>query len=126
MDVRLSAEQEALRDSVVRVAERYGPTAVGQLDDEARLDAVESAVVDAGWRELRASDGGDGPLASGVEVAIVAEALGRRLVEVPVPRADARRGAPSPRRRTRRRRRRDDRAHRRPRGHRPGHRRVGP
>ena len=80
MDVRLSAEQEALRDSVVRVAERYGPTAVGQLEDEVRLDGVESAVVDAGWRELRASDGGDQPLASGVEVAIVAEALGRRLV----------------------------------------------
>jgi len=83
MDVRLSAEQEALRDSVVRVADRYGPTAVGQLEDEARLDGVESAVAAAGWRELRASDGGDQPLASGVEVAIVAEELGRRLVEAP-------------------------------------------
>lgn len=83
MDVRLSAEQEALRDSVVRVAERFGPTAVGQLDDEARLDGVDAAVADAGWRELRAAADGTEPLASGVEVAIVAEELARRLVEAP-------------------------------------------
>jgi hypothetical protein len=38
-------------------------------------------VSSSGWRELRSSSG-DGPLASGVEVALVAEELGRGLADV--------------------------------------------
>jgi alkylation response protein AidB-like acyl-CoA dehydrogenase len=83
MDVRLSAEQQALRDSVAQVVERLGARAVGQLDDVERVAKLDAAVAASGWRELRASDDGRVPLASGVEVAIVAEELGRGLVDAP-------------------------------------------
>jgi alkylation response protein AidB-like acyl-CoA dehydrogenase len=83
MDVRLSTEQQALRDSVAQVVEKLAPTAVGQLDDLERVDKLDAAVASSGWRELRASEDGGAPLASGVEVAIVAEELGRGLVDAP-------------------------------------------
>jgi len=83
MDVRLSPEQQALRDSVAQVVERLAPRAVGQLDDLERIDKLDAAVAASGWRELRASEDGGAPLASGVEVAIVAEQLGRGLVDAP-------------------------------------------
>jgi alkylation response protein AidB-like acyl-CoA dehydrogenase len=82
MDVRLSAEQIALRDTVVQVAGRHGLRTVADLDDEARRARLESAVVAAGWREIRADDGYGSPLASGVEVSIIAEELGRCLADV--------------------------------------------
>lgn len=81
MDVRLSPEQRALRDSVAQVVDRLGPTAVGQLDDDERAAKLDSTVAAAGWRELRVPDEGDRPLASVVEVAIVAEELGRGLAD---------------------------------------------
>ena len=83
MDVRLSTEQQALRDSVAQVVERLAPRAVGQLDDAERIDKLDAAVAASGWRELRAAEDGGVPLASGVEVAIVAEQLGRGLVDAP-------------------------------------------
>jgi alkylation response protein AidB-like acyl-CoA dehydrogenase len=83
MDVRFSPEQEALRDSVAKVAERLGPQAVGQLDDAERAGKLDAAVAASGWRELRIGDEHGAPLASGVEVAIVAEELGRRVVDAP-------------------------------------------
>jgi alkylation response protein AidB-like acyl-CoA dehydrogenase len=85
MDVRLSPEQQALRDSVAQVVERLAPRAVAQLDDAERVAKLDAAVAASGWRELRAPDGDQGraPLASGVEVAIVAEQLGRGLVDAP-------------------------------------------
>jgi alkylation response protein AidB-like acyl-CoA dehydrogenase len=83
MDVRLSTEQQALRDSVAQVVEKLAPTAVGQLDDLERIDKLGAAVAASGWRELRAAEDGGAPLASGVEVAIVAEELGRGLVDAP-------------------------------------------
>jgi alkylation response protein AidB-like acyl-CoA dehydrogenase len=82
MDVRLSPEQQALRASAAQVVDRLGPQAVGQLDDVERTEKLDAAVAASGWRELRAADG-DGPLASGVEVAVVAEELGRGLADVP-------------------------------------------
>ena len=45
MDVRLSAEQQALRDSVAHAVDRTGPKAVADLGDHeraARLDATSS------------------------------------------------------------------------------------
>ncbi|HET6952300.1 MAG TPA: acyl-CoA dehydrogenase [Acidimicrobiales bacterium] len=85
MDVRLSPEQQALRDAAAQIADRLGPHAVGELDDEERTGKLDAAVAASGGRELRtpAEDGGDAPLASGVEAAIVAEELGRGLVDVP-------------------------------------------
>jgi alkylation response protein AidB-like acyl-CoA dehydrogenase len=83
MDVRLSPEQQALRDSVVQVVDHLGPRAVGQLDDAERVEKLDAAVTAAGWRELRAPEESGAPLASGVEVAIVAEELGRGLIDAP-------------------------------------------
>jgi alkylation response protein AidB-like acyl-CoA dehydrogenase len=83
MDVRLSPEQQALRYSATQIVDRLGPRAVGQLDDRERADKLEAAVLASGWRELRVSEGDGEPLASAVEVAIVAEELGRGLADSP-------------------------------------------
>jgi alkylation response protein AidB-like acyl-CoA dehydrogenase len=83
MDVRLSAEQRALRDSAAQVVDRLGPRTVRGLDDDERRAKLDAAVGAAGWRELRAADEGSAPLASGVEVSIVAEELGRGLADAP-------------------------------------------
>jgi alkylation response protein AidB-like acyl-CoA dehydrogenase len=88
MDVRLSPEQQALRDAATQVVDRLGPRTVADLDDGERTTKLDAAVAASGWRELRAADGVDGgdaqpPLASGVEVAIVAEELGRGLADAP-------------------------------------------
>ena len=83
MDVRLSSEQQALRDSVAQVVARLGPHAVGALDDAERAGKLDAAVAAAGWRELRTPEAGDTPLGSGVEAAVVAEVLGRGLADTP-------------------------------------------
>lgn len=77
MDVRLTAEQQQLRDAAAEVAGDLGPGSVADLDDQARVARLEKAVDATGFRTLR-SDG-----ASAVEVAIVAEEFGRGLVDVP-------------------------------------------
>jgi alkylation response protein AidB-like acyl-CoA dehydrogenase len=81
MDVRLSAEQQALRDSVARVVDRYGPDTVRSLDDTERRAGLDAAVDASGWRDLRLPTGGGAPQASGVEAAVVAEELGRGLAD---------------------------------------------
>jgi alkylation response protein AidB-like acyl-CoA dehydrogenase len=81
MDVRLSPEQEALRDSVALVVERLGPKAVGELDDRERITKLDAAVESSGWRELRTAADDGSPWASGVETAIVAEELARGLAD---------------------------------------------
>jgi Acyl-CoA dehydrogenase, C-terminal domain len=82
MDVRLSAEQQALRDAAAHVVDRLGPETVPGLDDTERVGRLDAAVVESGWRELRTAVDGGGPLASGVEVALVAEELGRGVADV--------------------------------------------
>jgi alkylation response protein AidB-like acyl-CoA dehydrogenase len=77
MDARLTAEQRDLRDAAARLASDLGPGSVADLADDARAARLEKAVAETGWRSLR-PDG-----ASGVEVAIVAEELGRGLADVP-------------------------------------------
>jgi Acyl-CoA dehydrogenase, C-terminal domain len=77
MDVRLTAEQRQLRDAAAKLADDLGPAAVQDLGDESRIARLDKQVETTGWRSLR-SDG-----ASGVEVAIVAEEFGRRLVDAP-------------------------------------------
>jgi alkylation response protein AidB-like acyl-CoA dehydrogenase len=81
VDVRLSAEQIALRDSVVQVVGRLGPRTVPELGDAERAAKLDAAVAASGWRELRAAGDGGAPWASAVEVAIVAEELGRGLAD---------------------------------------------
>lgn len=99
MDVRLSPEQRALRDATAQMVDRLGPKAVGQLDDRERVDKLEAAMAATGWRELRVDDDG-GPLASGVEVAVVAGETGRGLADTafvgPLLAADLRRIAGLP------------------------------
>ncbi|ORW96775.1 acyl-CoA dehydrogenase [Mycobacterium sp. IEC1808] len=77
MDVRLTAEQQQLRDAAAKLADDLGPGAVEDLDDSNRITRLDKQIETTGWRSLR-SDG-----ASGVEVAVVAEEFGRRLVDAP-------------------------------------------
>jgi Acyl-CoA dehydrogenase, C-terminal domain len=77
VDVRLTSEQQQLRDAAASVADDLGPGSVADLDDSSRVARLEKAVDATGFRTLR-SDG-----ASGVEVAIVAEEFARGLVDVP-------------------------------------------
>ncbi|MFZ1178663.1 MAG: acyl-CoA dehydrogenase family protein [Mycobacterium sp.] len=77
MDVRLTAEQQQLRDAAAKLADDLGPAAVQDLADGNRIARLDKQIGMTGWRSLR-SDG-----ASGVEVAIVAEELGRRVVDAP-------------------------------------------
>ena len=77
MDVRLTNEQQQLRDAAAKLADDLGPGSVADLEDEKRVARLEKAVEATGFRTLR-SDG-----ASGVEVAIVAEEFARGLVDVP-------------------------------------------
>lgn len=77
MDVRLTAEQQHLRDAAAKLADNLGPAAVQDLDDESRIARLDKQIEATGWRALR-SDG-----ASGVEVAIVVEEFGRGLVDTP-------------------------------------------
>lgn len=78
MDVRLTAEQQQLRDAAAKLADDLGLGAVQDLADESRIARLDRQIETTGWRSLR-SDG-----ASGVEVAIVAEEFGRRLVDAPL------------------------------------------
>ena len=82
MDVRLSPEQQTLRVTAAQVVDRLAPRAVGQLGDAIRVDKLEAAVVESGWRELRTADDDGHPWASAVEVALVAEELARGCADV--------------------------------------------
>ena len=75
MDVRDSVEQAELRRSARQLAAELGPGRVADLDDATRSKRLAAAVRDAGWLELRDDTGDGAPLASGVEAAIVADAL---------------------------------------------------
>jgi alkylation response protein AidB-like acyl-CoA dehydrogenase len=77
MDVRLTAEQQQLRDAAAKLADDLGPGSVADLDNDGRVARLEKTVASTGWRSLRSDE------ASGVEVAIVAEEFARGLVDVP-------------------------------------------
>jgi hypothetical protein len=77
MDVRLTAEQQQLREAAAKLADALGPGSVAELDDDGRIARLEKTVSSTGWRSLRSDE------ASGVEVAIVAEEFARGLVDVP-------------------------------------------
>jgi hypothetical protein len=77
MDVRLTPEQQQLRDAAAKLSDDLGPGSVQDLADDGRITKLDKQIQQTGWRSLR-SDG-----ASGVEVAIVAEEFGRGLVDAP-------------------------------------------
>jgi hypothetical protein len=77
MDVRLTTEQQQLRDAAAKLADDLGPGSVAELDDESRIARLDRQIDATGWRSLRSDE------ASGVEVAIVVEEFGRGLVDAP-------------------------------------------
>ncbi len=77
MDVRLTAEQQQLRDAAAKLADDLGPGSVQDLADGERITRLDKQIQLTGWRSLRSDE------ASGVEVAIVAEEFGRGLVDAP-------------------------------------------
>jgi alkylation response protein AidB-like acyl-CoA dehydrogenase len=82
VDTRDTPEQAELRRAARQLVRELGPTTVTDLDDATRAKRLAAAVREAGWLELR-HDWGDGaPLASGVETAIVADALGGAVADV--------------------------------------------
>ncbi|WP_370615314.1 acyl-CoA dehydrogenase family protein [Mumia qirimensis] len=82
MDVRLSPEQVALKETARKLAQTLCPGNVSDLDDTERAAKLDAAVTSSGWRQLRLPDDEPGtPLASGVEAAIVAEELARALAD---------------------------------------------
>ena len=82
MDARDTPEQAELRRSARQLARQLGPRTVADLDDRKRSQRLAEAVRDAGWLELRHDAGGGAPLASGVEAAIIADALGEAVADV--------------------------------------------
>jgi alkylation response protein AidB-like acyl-CoA dehydrogenase len=82
MDARDTPEQAEIRRTARQLARRLGPRTVADLDDGTRSKRLAGAVRDAGWLELRHDGGGGAPLASGVEAAIIAEALGEAVADV--------------------------------------------
>jgi len=86
MDTRYSPEQTELQRTARQLSRELGPRTVVDLDDDKRRARLAEAVRDAGWLELR-HDAGDAvprePLASGVEAAIIAEALAEAVADVP-------------------------------------------
>ena len=83
MDIRDTPEQAELRRTARRLARELGPRIVADLDDPMRRERLAGAVRDAGWLELRQDGGAGDPLASGVEAAIIAGALGEAVADVP-------------------------------------------
>ncbi|CAJ1581162.1 acyl-CoA dehydrogenase family protein [[Mycobacterium] wendilense] len=77
MDVRLTTEQQQLRDAAAKLADDLGPGSVAELDDDGRITRLDKQIAVTGWRSLRSDE------ASGVEVALVAEEFGRGLVDAP-------------------------------------------
>ena len=75
MDVRLTAEQQQLRDAAAKLADDLGPGSVQDLGDTERIARLDKQIQLTGWRSLRSDE------ASAVEVAIVAEEFGRGLVD---------------------------------------------
>lgn len=82
MDTRHTPEQAELGRTARQLARAFGPRTVADLDDAKRRQRLAEAVRDAGWLELRQDGGQGGPLASGVEAALLAEALGEALADV--------------------------------------------
>lgn len=83
MDVRDTPEQAELKRTARRLTRELGAGSVIALGDERRRARLDAAVREAGWRQLRDDAGDGGPLTSGVEAAIVADAMGETVADVP-------------------------------------------
>jgi alkylation response protein AidB-like acyl-CoA dehydrogenase len=81
MDTGYSDEQLELQRSAASLVADLGPKTVDDFDDTSRRDRLADAARRSGWYELRGPGEDDGPLASGVEVAIIARELGRGVAD---------------------------------------------
>src|SRR6516225_2841282 len=82
MDTRDTPEQAELRRTARRLARELGPRTVAELADRKRSERLAEAVRSAGWLELRQGTGDGDPLASGVEAAVIGDALGEAVADV--------------------------------------------
>jgi hypothetical protein len=82
VDTRDTPEQAELRRSARQLVGDLGPATVADLDDATRRKRLAAAAREAGWLDLRDGGGRDTPLASGVEPAIIADALGAAVADV--------------------------------------------
>src|SRR5262245_285296 len=82
MDVRDTPEQAELRRTARQLSRELGPRAVNDLSDAMRSKRLARAVQEAGWLELRHEGDEGAPLASGVEAAIIADALAGSVADV--------------------------------------------
>jgi alkylation response protein AidB-like acyl-CoA dehydrogenase len=83
MDVRLTSEQEVLRDSAARLVDQLGPRTTAGLEDEERSAKLDAALEATGWRELRSVSEDGGPWSTAVEASLVAQEMGRGLADSP-------------------------------------------
>lgn len=83
MDVRLTSEQEVLRDSAARLVDQLGPRTTAELGDEERSAKLDAALEATGWRELRSESEEGRPWSTAVEASLVAQEMGRGLADTP-------------------------------------------
>src|SRR5262249_21894746 len=83
MDTRDTPEQAELRRTARRLARELAPRTGAQLADRQRRGRLAGAVRSAGWLELPRGSGDGDPLATVVEAAIIADALGEAVADVP-------------------------------------------
>jgi alkylation response protein AidB-like acyl-CoA dehydrogenase len=83
MDTRETPEQAELRRTARRLVRELGPHAVADLGDTKRNSRLGEGVRNAGWYELRHDTDEGHPFASGVEAALIAEALAESVADVP-------------------------------------------
>ena len=82
LDTRPTADQAALFDTARRLVADLGPNTVAELDDDDRRARLRRALAETGVHDLRDAGEGRAPVASGVEAALVAQALGHGPADV--------------------------------------------
>ena len=85
MDLELSDEQQALQESVRAVLERECPIAVvaAVVEERKRAEALWSRMVELDWPALAVPEDNGGLGLGFVELAVVAEQLGRVIAPAP-------------------------------------------
>jgi len=83
MDARLSDEQQALRDTIARLASDLGPRSPADLPAKDPGAAAWIQLAEMGLLGMRLPESAGGMPVSGVEIVLAAEALGNHVVPLP-------------------------------------------
>ena len=83
MDASLSDEQQILRDTVAQLAADLAPESPAELPAEGSGESGWAQLAEMGLLGMRLPESAGGMPASGVEVALTAEELGKRVVPLP-------------------------------------------